>query len=91
MGIGRLDGHRPQRATGPGMSPAPSPAAPRRGATSALVVIGLLAGALLWRLPITPPEWRYTLCENDSLYQIHRVQECLRHYPHAPSIDRYSH
>ena len=31
------------------------------------------------------------LCENDSLYQLHRVQECLRDYPHVPSIDPYSH
>ncbi len=51
----------------------------------------VLALAFLWRMPVAPREWRYMLCENDSLYQLYRVQECLADYPRVPSVDPFSH
>jgi len=56
-----------------------------------LALAALLACTLAWRLPASPPEWRFALCENDSLYQLHRVQQCLRDFPRVESIDSYSH
>ncbi|MBI1815986.1 MAG: hypothetical protein HYR72_13485 [Deltaproteobacteria bacterium] len=73
------------------MSPAAATSPASHRLVWAVVLTGVLAGALLWRLPVAAPEWRFTLCENDSLYQLHRIQDCLRQYPHVPSIDRFSH
>lgn len=56
-----------------------------------LVVVLILGCALIWRLPATDVEWQFSLCENDSLYHLHRVQTCLETFPLVPSIDRYSH
>ena len=81
----------PVDETSLGLSSAGPRAAPKGGVVWTMVVVGLMASALLWRLPIAAPEWRYTLCENDSLYQLQRVQDCLRQYPQVPSIDRFSH
>ncbi|MBI3785764.1 MAG: hypothetical protein HY270_20415 [Deltaproteobacteria bacterium] len=64
-------------------------ALPGVAAWAALAV--LLVSALAWRLPAIPADWRFTLCENDSLYQLHRIEDCLRHYPQVQSVDPYSH
>lgn len=63
---------------------------PRRHLDLAVIPL-ILAGALIWRLPATDSEWRFTLCENDSLYQLHRIQTCLETFPLVPSVDAYSH
>jgi hypothetical protein len=51
----------------------------------------ILVCALIWRLPAADTEWQFTLCENDSLYQLYRIQSCLATFPLVPSIDHYSH
>lgn len=56
-----------------------------------LALAAVLGCALLWRLPVTDDQWRFTLCENDSLYQLHRVENCLQRYPLVESVDPYSH
>lgn len=63
----------------------------RRRTLEALAVACLLALGFLWRLPVAPVEWRLALCDNDSLYQLHRVEECLRQFPSSPSVDAFSH
>lgn len=57
----------------------------------ALSLLAILALAAVWRLPATQREWRFLWCENDSLYQLHRVQKCLEHYPRVESVDYDSH
>ena len=49
------------------------------------------AVAVLWRLPHTTSEWRLVFCENDSLYQLYRVQQSLEHYPFVRAFDPYAH
>lgn len=56
-----------------------------------VVCLLTLAVALIWRLPTREPEWEFVFCENDSLFQLHRAQQCLAHYPRVPSVDLYSH
>lgn len=63
----------------------------RRFAWALIVCLCVSGIALWWRLPAAEPEWEFVLCENDSLFQLHRVQRCLEEYPRVPSIDAYSH
>jgi asparagine N-glycosylation enzyme membrane subunit Stt3 len=69
----------------------PGNAPPGSRRVRGLVLAIILGCGLLWRLPAAPAEWRFMLCENDSLYQLHRVEGCLSDFPRVPSVDPYSH
>ena len=56
-----------------------------------LPILALFVLAWLWRLPTSPEEWRFLWCDNDSLFQLHRIQQSLERYPLVPSVDGYSH
>lgn len=80
------------------MPPDAEPGTPRRlergrdhSTLKILSLLAILGLAALWRLPVNHQEWRFLWCENDSLYQLHRVQKCLEHYPRVESVDYDSH
>jgi asparagine N-glycosylation enzyme membrane subunit Stt3 len=56
-----------------------------------ILLAGIVASALVWRLPSREVEWRAAQCDPDSLFHLHRVDRCLVHYPKVESIDPYSH
>lgn len=64
------------------------PSAKISGTVALLCILGL---ALVWRLPLQEREWQLMFCESDSLFQLHRIHQCLQRYPHVQSVDRYSH
>lgn len=75
----------------PAVTASHPPAARRRSVVRLAAVVALLLFAGLWRLPTSPEEWRFLWCDGDSLFQLHRVQQAVAHYPFIPSIDPYSH